>query len=92
MISIDGFDTLPEPEKFAFAYDHGTHLIRRLEGYAVTIDLYYAEGFFIEIWNSTVQPYAQYIRCLKKHRSLDPYLDQIDVRSALGRRNLLYED
>ncbi len=92
MRSFKDFDTWPDTEKLVFASTEGAFLMRRLHGFALMIELYYVDDFFIEVWNSASHANIPYIRSLKNNWSLEPYLHGIDIRESLSALGLSYED
>ncbi len=94
MISIKNkeFDTFSDTEKLAFTWEQCLFLMRRSQGYAVTVDLFAASNFFIEVWSSMEHPGALYIRSVNNVDSLAPYLKEIDVRDSLSPIRLAYAD
>ena len=94
MLSIKDkeFDTFSDTEKLAFTWEQCLFLMRRSQGYAVTVDLFAASNFFIEVWNSIEHPGALYIRRIDNLDSLAPYLKEVDVRDSLSPIRLAYTD
>jgi hypothetical protein len=92
MLSIKEFDTFSDTEKLAFTWEQCPFLMRRSQGYAVTVDLFAANDFFIEVWNNIEHPGALYIRSINNLDSLAPYLKEIDVRDSLSPIRLAYAD
>jgi len=92
MLSIKDFDALPVDEKLSYAWEACDFLMRRSQGFAITVDLYHSDGFFVEVWTSQDHPNSPYVRSLNSFRSVEPYLQEIHIRKALAEVSLRYEN
>lgn len=79
MKSLYEFNALNEKEKLTFVKETGTFLMYRMEGVVVSLHLYHAGDFFVEIWLNMEDNEIEFIRTFKSTKCLQPYLDEISV-------------
>jgi hypothetical protein len=78
MLTLQNFRVMPFEKKCDVITFSGNYLAQRtLADFKVI--LYYAEGFFIEVFYSPVYQKVLMINAFEKPVGLDPYLDKISL-------------
>jgi len=82
MLTIDHFRTLPFEKKCDVITYNGNYLMQRELGDS-KVFLYYADGFFIEVFYSTVSKRVMMINAFEKTTGIAPYLELISLSSMM---------
>lgn len=64
---------------------YGTYVTNR-RAHGCVIRLFAIRNFYVEVWSTQLLPWRNTLRIksFRKNRSLEPYLDQVDVKAVLS--------
>lgn len=83
MINLDTFRVMPFEKKCDVITFQGNYLMQRTLA-DCKVFLYFAEGFFIEVFYSPKHQKVLMINAFEKTIGLQPYLDNITIDELLG--------
>jgi hypothetical protein len=78
MLTLTDFRVMPFEKKCDVITFTGNYLVHRTLG-ECKVFLYYAEGFYIEVFYSPIHAKVLMINAFDKFVGLDPYLDKISL-------------
>ena len=79
-IGIYEFNLMLEMDRANYLWGNGTHLGERIEG-VMTIQLHSLSNFYVQVFYDREKNCITELRPFKATRLLEPYLEQLDLKS-----------
>lgn len=72
-------------DKVKLIRKYGTHIATR-RTHSCVIKLFAIRDFFVEVWSTQILPWKNIVRIksFQDNNTLDPYLDEVDVKKVLS--------
>ena len=81
LLTLYGFLALPIKSQCQYLERHCTYLLHRYENETTKVYLHFAHSFFVEVWFDSLEITIVRLRPFSNRNLLDPYLEQLDIRS-----------
>lgn len=82
MRNLEQFNLLPPSVQLLYVWENCYYLAERVDEESVLVKMYQVETFFVEIRFRSPSQF-ELLRAFRNPLHLQPYLDQIDIKSLL---------